>query len=167
VWGIEHHVDFYGALGAEVVGGEAGVGPGFGVFDEAGVDGVLMADIELFEKSWSRDDVEVEVAILLERPLGTLLAYGDLQGLKGCCEWATLGFGKQDVDVAGHDDAGEDVEALAGACTVQGVLEEVAGFCAGQIGPVVVAAEVDRVILACGLVAFEAGWHGEILCEIG
>ncbi len=56
----------------------------------------------------------------------------------------------------GHDDVGVEFEFVFTSGLFEGALEEVTGFGRVQVGEVLVATEVDRVVVAEGLVAFEA-----------
>ena len=62
-----------------------------------------------------------------------------------------------------HDDVADDVEVIFATGLFEGALEEVARFWGVQVRQVVVAAEIDGVVVAGGLVTFEACRHGGIL----
>jgi hypothetical protein len=89
---------------------------------------------------------------------GTRSCFADreLSGLNGFRYRFDGGFGEEKVYVVGHDDAGVELEVVFEAGLFEGALEEVSGGGGVQIGDVVETTEVDRVIVAEGLVAFEA-----------
>ena len=62
-----------------------------------------------------------------------------------------------------HDDIAQDVEVVFAASLFERPLEDVARVCGVEVGQVVVAAEIDGVVLARGLVTLEACRHGWIL----
>jgi hypothetical protein len=68
--------------------------------------------------------------------------------------------------VVHHDDVAEDVEVIFAAGLFKGALEDVARLWSIQIRQVVVAAEVDGVVLAGGLVTLEACRHGGIVDQL-
>jgi len=49
--------------------------------------------------------------------------------------------------VIGHDDVSVDFELIFAACSFQRVLEEVAGLGCAEVGAVLVATEVDGVVV--------------------
>jgi hypothetical protein len=65
-----------------------------------------------------------------------------------------------------HHDVGVDFELILAAGVFERALEEVAGRGGFEIREMLVATEVDGVVVAGGLVAFEAGRHdGD--CSVG
>ena len=72
--------DLDGTGQAVEVGQVTGVGPVFGVSDEAPGDGVAVDVPDLFDSLGLREDVEVVVAVLPEGSVCCLLADGELQG---------------------------------------------------------------------------------------
>ena len=62
-----------------------------------------------------------------------------------------------------HDYVANDVEVIFAASLFEGTLEDVARCWSVEMGEMVVAAEIDGVVVAGGLVTLEACRHGGIL----
>jgi hypothetical protein len=63
------------------------------------------------------------------------------------------------VDVLGHDDVAEDVEAVTDAEFFERVFEDDAGAVVVEEWEPLVTTERDEVIVAEGVVTLEAAWH--------
>ena len=96
---------------------EAAPWPVFGVFDETSVDRVAMKVAELFDVLPVGEDVEVVVAGLPEVLAVALETFGSFafEYTHGVAQELELGFGHQQVDVFGHDDVAEEIEAMSEA----------------------------------------------------
>lgn len=70
-----------------------------------------------------------------------------------------LWFGKEKVDVIRHDDVAEEKELVALAELFKGLFEDNAGVVVVEIWEPVVAAEVDGVVVALLLIAFQTTRH--------
>ncbi len=70
-----------------------------------------------------------------------------------------LGFGKEKVDVIRHDDVAEEEELVALAELFEGLFEDDAGVVVVEIGEPVITAEVDGVVIALLLIAFQMARH--------
>ncbi len=84
-----------------------------------------------------------------------------LQNVEGAGEIAHLWFAEQHVQVFGHEDVAEDVEAVPPAELFEDGKEDGAGVVVVEVGATTtVTAEGDEVVVAGALVAFESGGHG-------
>jgi hypothetical protein len=141
----------------------AGVGPVFGVGDEAAGDGVPVHVLQLLNALVMGEYVEVVVAGHPEGLLRRLFGDGDLQSLEGGREEFLSGFAEEKMDVLGHDDVAEEFEAVVSAGCFEGVFDQVS-CCGGvEVGLAVVAAEGDEVVVTFLLVSLEVKRHGWIL----
>jgi hypothetical protein len=77
----------------------------------------------------------------------------------------SLGLGEEQVDVVWHDDVAEEKELVALADSFEGFFEEDAGGVVVEIGEMAIAAEVDGVVVALGLVALETTWRELMVAE--
>ena len=140
----------------------AAPGPVFGVKDEASGDWIAVDIAELFEPLGVREDVEVVVTGLPEL---FAVAFQELRGLsfedaQGGREGFSFRFAEKKVDMLGHEDVAVYLEAVSLAELFECVQEDAAGVVVVQERLPVEAAESDEVVVACGLVTFQAAGHG-------
>jgi len=115
-----------------------GAGPGVvrGGFGEASGDRVAVDIAKLFEALVFGVDVEVVVAGLPEGFAGAFEESGGLwfEDSEGGGEVGFGGFGEEEVDVLGHEDAGVDVEVVGLPGLFQDGFEGLFGFGGGEVG---------------------------------
>lgn len=140
---------------------EAAPGPVFRFLDETACNRIAVDVAELFYELALGEDVEVVVADLPEL---LAVAFEGLRGLafedvQGAGEGPGFRFAEEEMDVLGHEDVAEDVEAVASPELFECGFEGGAGVVVAEKRETLVTAEGDEVVVAFGLVAPEIFGH--------
>jgi hypothetical protein len=154
---------------ARGVGEEAAPGPVLGSCNKFSSDGVAVHVLQLFDSLGFGEDVEVVIAGLPEVLAGASEEFGGfaLEHAEGGGYGSYLWLRHEEVDVLGHEDVAEDREVVADVEGFDHVLDDLFGFCGGEIREAVVTAERDEVEIAFVLETLEAEGHVVIVGEMG
>ena len=148
---------------------EAGPGPVFGLLDQTACDRIPVDIAQLFHPLGMGEHIEVVVAGLPELFPRAFEGFGCFALQHANCGGEVVEFrlAQEQVNVLGHEDVAEEVEAVPLCQPLECFEEDASGGIVGEIWETPGTTEGEEVVVALGVISLETARHEEVVPGTG